>query len=133
LVRAGHTLPVLIPGDKRRKIREMEVSGLGIGLTGSENIFKKSVEIKQITLEPSDILVLSSDGVAEAAKPKISASGTEEMEFYGNDRFLALLGELRNQTPKTIVDELTNDLDRFYLKYSRIDDHTFLIIQRTGN
>jgi hypothetical protein len=63
IVRAGHTLPILLPGDHNQEISEINIDGLGLGLTKTEGIFKKKIELKSISLNPGDIIVLYTDGV----------------------------------------------------------------------
>ncbi len=130
-VRAGHTLPVFISGDRRKKIHEISLTGLGIGLIRSKAFFKSSLEIKKLKLQPSDILVFNSDGVGEAAVPEDDEKNANNMKFYGEQRFFDLLNINRDKQPEQILTALGRDLDEFYGDYPRMDDFTFFILQRT--
>ena len=132
-IRAGHTLPILLPGDPQKEIEDLNVKGIGIGLTKSKEIFIGILETKEISLEKNDILIFCSDGVVEAACPVSQFQENPEMKFYGEKRFKRVLEENRGNSAKHILEELSQDLDRFYGRDPRVDDHTFLIIQRENH
>jgi serine phosphatase RsbU (regulator of sigma subunit) len=133
LIRAGHTLPILLPGNSEREIEDINVKGIGIGLTKSKEIFIGILETKEIDLEKNDVLIFSTDGVVEAACPGSQLQDTPEMKFYGEERYKKILEECRGNSAKYILEELSQDLDRFYRSDPRVDDHTFLIIQRENH
>lgn len=78
-------------------------------------------------------MVFNSDGVVEAAIPDEGEKESGNMKFYGEQRFFELLNINRDKQPEQILNELSRDLDEFYLGHSRIDDITFFILQRTEN
>ncbi len=135
-VRAGHNLPVLIPGDKTKEMRELNISGLGIGLTKSNRMFKKELEVQELKLKEADMLVFYTDGVIEAARQVISDEGREgddKMEIYGEKRFMETLNKARGKEAAIILNELSNDLNEFYAEHPRVDDHTLLLIKRSDS
>ncbi len=69
----------------------------------------------------------------EAAVPDENEKNSNNMKFYGEQRFFDLLNINRDKQPEQILKALSRDLDEFYLGNSRIDDITFFILQRTEN
>jgi serine phosphatase RsbU (regulator of sigma subunit) len=127
-VRAGHTLPILIPGDKSKQIEEINTDGLGIGLTKTQQMFKKSLKVGSVKLQDGDMFVLYTDGVVEAAIP--GAIG-QEVDVFGDDRFKELLLKSRGQNAHKLLVTVTNELNTFYSHHPRVDDHTMFIIQKS--
>ncbi|MFQ5676313.1 MAG: PP2C family protein-serine/threonine phosphatase, partial [bacterium] len=94
LVRAGHTLPILIPGKNGEKIAELEFEGLGIGLERGGEVFASHLKEKKISLQAGDALVLYTDGVVEAARSDLPADDNGEKSrysFYSDDRLMTFL------------------------------------------
>lgn len=137
LVRAGHTLPILIPGRKKEEIRELQPGGLGIGLARSGQILEKVLKVEEVPIRSGDMVVFYTDGVVEAARLSVeieSNNGDEEetKQFYGEERLMNLLKEIRGKSATKIMQELTNDLESFYEGNPPVDDYTLLIIQKTS-
>jgi len=130
IVRAGHTLPILLPGKQNQKISEINIKGLGLGLTKTEVTFKKKIELKKITINPGDIIVLYTDGVIEAAHKPSGESSETEVEVYGEDRFKELLNNSRDLNAPDLIANCDADLNIFYGNNPRVDDHTLFFIQR---
>ena len=130
-VRAGHTLPILIPGDLHKDITEIPSKGIGIGLTKTEKMFKKKNELKTISLETGDMLVFYTDGVVEAAHPYENNHSPENFIEYGEQRFIELLDHSRGTSPTELIEICMADLDKFYADNIRVDDHTLFFIQKT--
>jgi len=130
IVRAGHTLPILLPGDRNNNISEIKIKGLGLGLTKTEVTFKKRIELKKIDLSAGDIIVLYTDGVVEAAhKPSTGSTGSD-IEVYGEERFNELLHNSRDLDATELIETCDADLNIFYGNHPRVDDHTLFFIQR---
>jgi len=129
-IRAGHTLPILIPGDQSLDIQEINTEGLGIGLTKTQQMFKKSLKVGNVKLQAGDMLVLYTDGVVEAAIP--TGDGTE-MAIFGDERFKEVLLKSRGCTAHELMVKVTNVLNKFYSDHPRVDDHTIFIIQKSQN
>jgi serine phosphatase RsbU (regulator of sigma subunit) len=130
LVRAGHTLPMLVPGDSERAIGELKLSGIGLGLTRTEQTFRKKIHTERITMNPGDMLVFYTDGVIEAAHPSIKAEDESEMIVYGEERFKDLISNSRDLPASDLISICVSDLNTFYSDYSPVDDYTLFIIQR---
>jgi len=130
IVRAGHTLPILMPGDPNKNISEIDVKGLGLGLTKTEGTFKTKLELKKIALDPGDMIVFYTDGVIEAAHEPSEGSAEKEMEIYGEERFKDLLSNSRDLTATDLIATCDADLNIFYGINPRVDDHTLFILQR---
>ena len=60
-VRAGHPLPLFIPGDKRKPIEELHCTGLGIGLTNSSQKYKESIQVVKKMLSRDDLILFSDE------------------------------------------------------------------------
>jgi serine phosphatase RsbU (regulator of sigma subunit) len=129
-VRAGHMLPILIPGDLRKKIIEIPSKGIGIGLTKTEKMFKKKIELERIVLQPGDMLVFYTDGVVEAAHPHKGDTLSDAFVEYGEKRFKDLLNISRGISATELISVCNQDLDKFYKGNLRVDDHTLLFLQR---
>ena len=130
IIRAGHTLPILLPGDTDKDISEINLGGLGLGLTKTEGTFKKKIELKKITLNTGDMIVFYTDGVVEAAHKPIDEISSQEVEVYGEDRFKELLSNSRELNATDLITSCDADLNIFYGRYPRVDDHTLFFIQR---
>lgn len=132
LVRAGHTLPIFVPGDLNKGIIEIKMTGIGLGLTKTEQTFKKKIQLEKISLEPGDMLILYTDGIVEAAHPPEEGEESKEIVVYGEKRFRDLITDSREMPASDLIAVCDSDLDSFYLKYPRVDDHTLFLLQRSG-
>ena len=129
-VRAGHTEPFFIPGNKNELIRNLQTKGLGIGLTKNSNTFENSLKLFQITLQAGDTLLFYTDGVIEAGRRYPGRD--DEIEMYSEDRLKNLLFKTREKSATEILKKIEIDIETFYAGQPRIDDHTLLIIQRSN-
>lgn len=131
-VRAGHTEPLFIPGNKNDEIKFLKTKGIGIGLTKNSQFFENSLESTKISFEEGDILLLYTDGVIEAARRHPDNFDINaEMELFSEERLIALLERIRENNAEQILHELEIELESFYAGFPRVDDHTLLIIQRS--
>jgi len=124
-VRAGHTHPILLPGKLDKGIQEITSTGLGIGLTTNEKIFKDNLEIIDLRFNLEDTWVLYSDGLIEAA-----IQTGEEIEYYSTERLTNLLTNLHKETAKQILATLENDITSFYHGNPPVDDYTLIVVKR---
>lgn len=130
-VRAGHNLPIFLPGAKSRKIKPVKSPGLGIGLTANDGIFSKSLSPVELKLKAGDTLLFYTDGVIEASKPLERIDSHDlEIEVYDEERLERLLTDVRQKTAVEIKREIEIDLQSFYAGHPRVDDHTLFILQR---
>jgi sigma-B regulation protein RsbU (phosphoserine phosphatase) len=130
IVRAGHTLPIFVPGKKDQTISEIDIDGLGLGLTKTEATFKKKIELKKIDLNPGDLFVFYTDGVVEAAHKPSKESNETEIEVYGEERLIELLNNSRDLNAVDLIAACDADLNLFYANNPRVDDHTLFFLQR---
>jgi len=124
LIRAGHNLPFYLPEDKSENITEINIPGIGIGL--SKPNFKKSLKVESMEINNGDKMLLFTDGIPEAARPVIN----DTMEVFGEAQFLQLINEWRHLSARQLSDKINSKLSQFYGKHSRVDDHTTLIIEK---
>jgi serine phosphatase RsbU (regulator of sigma subunit) len=129
-VRAGHTLPVFIPGDTRKAIEEVPCKGLGLGLTNERKKYEESIQVVSKKLAAQDMLLFYTDGVVEAARP-FPGQAEGKMEIFGDKKLKEILAAIRGRPAEQTVAALENELNTFYADHPRIDDHTLLIIQKS--
>ena len=130
IVRAGHTLPILIPGKATEEIRELQLEGLGIGLERGGEIFEKHLEDGKLSLKAGDTLILYTDGVVEAARTEESESEESTYKFYSEERLMSFLEKSRGKSPQGILEALEEDVESFYSGSAPNDDFTLLVIRR---
>ena len=124
LIRAGHNLPIFIPSDNNEKINEINIPGIGIGL--SKTNFKKSLKVHNFNLNGGDKLLLYTDGIPEAARLTLN----DNMEIFGEEKFIQLINESRTLSAQQLSEKINKELTQFYGKNARVDDHTTLIIEK---
>ena len=130
LVRAGHPLPIFIPGNARKEIRELRCTGLGIGLTDDRQKYEESLQVVTVDLDAADMLLFYTDGVIEAARPAAGQSVTG-MEVFGERRLKDILNTVRGEKAQNVLLTLTKELKIFYADHPWVDDHALLIIQKS--
>ncbi len=130
LVRAGHTLPMLVRGNGADRIEEIHNRGMGIGLEKTGVLFQKTLEESEIELGPGDMLLFYTDGVEEAARA--ASNAPHEAEFYTTERLKAELLANRSACPVEVLKHLTDDITGFYGGSEQVDDYTILILKRPG-
>lgn len=114
LVRAGHTLPLLL--DAGHTVTPVEAHGglKGIGIP-------PRLDAVRFTLRPTESLVLYTDGITECR-----AAGTEQ---YGDARLLkALASTPARPTATDIVRRLTEDIRAFTNGRTVDDDQAALVV-----
>jgi serine phosphatase RsbU (regulator of sigma subunit) len=128
-VRAGHPLPIIIPGNHQKEIKEMRCKGLGIGLTNSPQKYEETIQVVKIEMTAADLLLFYTDGVVEAARPSaVQIRGG--MEVFGEKRLKDILTMARGKNASQILSIVSNELNEFYIDHPQVDDHTLLIIQK---
>ncbi|NIR49615.1 SpoIIE family protein phosphatase, partial [candidate division KSB1 bacterium] len=132
-VRAGHNLPILVPGKKWAKIEQLQSKGLGLGLERVGKLFEENVEETPLELAANDMLVFYTDGLVEASRDALDNEGRpeDEKEFYGEERLLDMLDNLRGKRASEVHQSLTEDIQSFYGARSPVDDYTLLVIQKS--
>ena len=79
-------------------------------------------ERRSVTLQKGDLLLVATDGIAEAAAP----SG----EQYGVQRVIDSLERLATQGPQAVIDGLLESVGEFSEDATPDDDRTVLVVQR---
>ncbi|MBQ4486276.1 MAG: SpoIIE family protein phosphatase, partial [Oscillospiraceae bacterium] len=78
----------------------------------------------EVQLEKGSILVLYTDGVAEATNA--------ENELFGTDRLLDALNSAENDTPENVLERVSKAVDGFVKEAPQFDDLTMLCIRYIG-
>ncbi len=108
---AGHSAPIVLRGDNATILSE---GGTVLGL------FPKSTyEERQFTLQSGDCLLLTTDGVTEAAN--------EDDEEFGNDQVIASARAARNLGAQGIRTRILEDVTRF-CKGNFHDDASLIVV-----
>jgi serine phosphatase RsbU (regulator of sigma subunit)/anti-sigma regulatory factor (Ser/Thr protein kinase) len=110
---AGHNLPAF---HTARGVVELRARGMPLGLLPD-----MEYEEAETTLAPGDLLLLYSDGLAEAHN--------EEREMYGFPRVLATVGG--RQGEQNLIQIVRTDLERFVGEaWEQEDDVTLVVLER---
>jgi sigma-B regulation protein RsbU (phosphoserine phosphatase) len=108
---AGHSSPIVLRGDEATILTE---GGTVLGL------FPKSAyENRQFALRPGDCLLLTTDGVTEAAD--------ERDQEFGNDRVIASARAARSSGAQGIRTRLLEDVTRF-CNGNFLDDASLMVV-----
>jgi sigma-B regulation protein RsbU (phosphoserine phosphatase) len=113
---AGHNPPILV-----RASGEAEMLAGGGPVLGILPIAPYSQQ--RTMLERGDMLVLYSDGVTEATNINY--------DEYGEDRFIDVLREHRQEPAEAIVEAVTRSLTEFAAGAPQADDITLVVARRT--
>lgn len=118
-VNAGHEMPFICKhgGDfEPYKIRP------GFVLAGMEDIKYRA---GSMTLEAGDKIFQYTDGVTEATN--------ENNELYGMKRLGDILNEIKDDSPRNILDIVKRDIDHFVGEAPQFDDITMLCLEYRGS
>jgi sigma-B regulation protein RsbU (phosphoserine phosphatase) len=116
---AGHNPPMVIRSDQNR-VDELEKGGIALGAMQEIHLEERSLK-----LNPSDCLVLYTDGVTEAFNT------TDQM--YGDERLKAILQSAVGKSAHQVLAMLETDLDAFRKDAPLSDDTTILAICRENS
>ncbi|KAA3612005.1 MAG: hypothetical protein D8M58_19860 [Calditrichaeota bacterium] len=122
-VRAGHNNPYYL--NAGGEVNELNMKGIGIGLTKDSTIFKNSLEKHELVLNENDKLVLYTDGLIEATRVINNAE-----EQYGEEKLIQKLSTYKNKNASFIINDLTSDVEKFFSGQPKNDDLTLLVIQK---
>ena len=111
-VNAGHNLPILLGSNHSQRLTQ---GGVPLGMFPASEF-----DMGQVILQPSDLLVLYSDGITEAA----AASGEE----FGEARLEALVSAHRNDPLATIQERILEAVRHWSGKEPE-DDMTLVIVR----
>ena len=114
-VNAGHNPPYFIKADGR--VKQLQKGGLLLGVLPGV-----SYEEGHEPFHVQDVLVLYTDGVTEAMN--------EAGEEYGEERFLKVLLQHRQETAEDILHAVIKDVRRFTGEAPLSDDLTLVVLKR---
>jgi len=112
---AGHNPPIIVRANGEAEM--VEGGGPVLGILPIAPYSEQHVH-----LGVGDLLVIYSDGVTEATNPK--------EDEYGEDRFIEVLKENRDQPALAIVDAVTNSLMAWSAGSPPADDVTLMVAKR---
>jgi phosphoserine phosphatase RsbU/P len=112
---AGHSYPILLKPDGT----STEMSQSGVVLSFVPDI---TYDASTIQFDPADILIIFSDGLAEAENP-----GEEQ---YGETRMIDILKEHGDKDALTIQDKMLASIQEFSQNMPQEDDMTLIVVKR---
>ncbi len=113
----GHSFIYIFRNGKIHTVKTDD-SNIPIGITP-----KIDPESKKIKLMPSDIVILTTDGIVEQMN--------DHRELYGMDRFSKLIVENTDKSLDILREEILKDMEVFRGSEPQYDDTTFLIFKYT--
>lgn len=114
---AGHNSPILYRS-KTNSIQLLNATGPLIGPAYNSK-FQTSI----INLELNDFIVIYTDGITEAMD--------EKENFYGEERLIEKVKELKDKSAKEIAQLLIEDVQKFSALGKYSDDKTIVVVKRT--
>ena len=114
-VNAGHNPPLLRRSDG--SVDELEPTAMMLGVSADA-----PVEARQVQMQPTDRLLLFSDGLSEAMNAKD--------QEYGETRVKDSLLRAHELAPDAAVERLVADVERFRGSAPPHDDMTLMLIAR---
>ncbi len=116
---AGHEYPVICrAGGAYELLKDKH----GFVLAGMDGICYEEYEIN---FNPGDKLFVYTDGVPEATNAA--------EEFYGMDRMVDVLNQVPGQSPKELLEQVTQGIEEFVDGSEQYDDVTMLAFHYVGN
>lgn len=113
----GHNTPMLLRPSG--EVVQLDKGGLPIGLMQDA-----SYQEDMVAFEPSDVLVIYSDGITESVNDKD--------EEFGETRLFEVVRNNLNRSVSGIRDRIDEALSRFVGTTAPVDDMTLMIIKRTA-
>lgn len=121
-VNGGHCPPLLItPKDE---VFELKVCGPVLGPL-PDAVYRRGY----LTLAPSEILVMFTDGVTERHDPRVDEFA-EDIDEFGRDRLVQTVIEMRDQPAAEIAAEIMKQVREFGNRSPLDDDVTIMIVKR---
>lgn len=115
LSNAGHNPPLLY-SCKSKSFDWIEIQGCALNLTESP-----AYQIRGISINSNDIILLYTDGVTETINI--------QSELYGKDRLAQALKKGVDDSPAEIINHIRNDLNTFSNNSSQTDDIALIAIK----
>jgi sigma-B regulation protein RsbU (phosphoserine phosphatase) len=114
---AGHPPPYLVKGKKRVITRELNRTGLPLGLFKAETWGQGIAR-----LNSGDILTLYTDGISEAQNTK--------GRFFGDSRMKNMLRSNKDDSAQSIMEFILSDIQDFQQELNQADDIALMVIKR---
>jgi sigma-B regulation protein RsbU (phosphoserine phosphatase) len=114
---AGHNYPIVVRSGKEPLC--LSDGGLILGAFANAQYQEGSMQ-----MQPGDTLFMYTDGVTEATD--------ENDEDFGETRLQDLLVRECGSSPRALVEDVLEQIERFTNGADRADDVTMLVIQRCG-
>ena len=114
---AGHPPPLLVSGNNRLSMKQLNRTGLPLGLYKNES-WQRCV----VKLNPGDILTIYTDGISEAQNVR--------RLFFGENRLKKLLRRNKKAPAQTIMDSILSDIQVFQGEMNQSDDIALMVIKR---
>ncbi|MBI5402718.1 MAG: serine/threonine-protein phosphatase [Ignavibacteriae bacterium] len=113
-INAGHLPPLIV---SENGISELEKGDMALGLMNGSSYSEKVIEMKN-----GEFLFAYSDGLTEARD--------EKGFFYGSERLMSKLKDLKKYSAREIGNSIINDVDKFIGDNNFSDDLSLLIIKK---
>jgi serine phosphatase RsbU (regulator of sigma subunit) len=109
--------PALIYRAETGTVEHIPLKGMPLGSSVSY-----PYQITRTTVEPGDIVMLMTDGLAETFNP--------DKKMFGYERIERILTEMHDETPDRIIERLHRESDQWLNGMPQADDMTFFIFRR---
>jgi serine phosphatase RsbU (regulator of sigma subunit) len=118
--RAGHPLPVCVPGPGLHPV-DIKTNGIAIGITSDTGLFAQLCSEKTVPLKRGNLFLIYTDGLTEAMNP--------DKSMYGAARLRKILSDCRPDGPELLINAVMADVERFTHGSPFHDDLTMLVMQ----
>lgn len=112
---AGHDHPIVYSSNK--KIHRLKTGGIVLGI-----MEYYPFEQESIVLQPGDVMVIYSDGVAEAMNA--------QQEQFGEERLIGVIKKNRRRDAPEIIEYILSAVKLHTGDYPQYDDMTLLVLKR---
>jgi serine phosphatase RsbU (regulator of sigma subunit) len=120
-----HAEPIICRQDSG-EISTIPSTGFLLGIMEDAILDNQTHKFK---LNPGDLLIFCSDGIAEGHKePKQGGSSDHHREEFGEERINAIIQAHREKTPDEIIEAIVAGLDSYI--HAQEDDVTLLVIKK---
>ena len=119
IARAGHNPPLILRSSGR--VEQFQPEGIALGMDPGP-VFRRTLEVSDVTLDRGDSLILYTDGIVEAMNP--------QGEEYGLVRFARVLQSLQDETSDQLVEGILDDLAGHVSGAEPSDDITLVVARR---